>query len=401
MIREVFLPQVELTMDSATVVKISVKEGDLVAAEQCLMEVETQKAVSEIPSPFPGVIQKICVKVGDTIPEKTLLCLVADSADELAAATTGKSSAASTPEARTEPSKARATPLARKVAQEMGVRIETISGSGVGGKITRTDIQSATVSRDPSEPLRAAPAARKLARENGISLREVQGTGPLGRIKVEDVRALSSKSGSGSKTEGVPISASRLALIAQMQKSLAEIPQITISRQMDVTPLAVKQEGITFTHRLMAKLASSLRAHPLLRTTTDGRLFFSTPVSVAVAMDTPHGLIAPVVRESDLNDILKIAARLKDYRSRAETRALRNEELRDGPFALTNLGMYGVDFFTPFVFAGQTAVLAVGRTADGSAGRKAAWFNLAVDHRVVDGAEAARFLATLQQEILS
>jgi pyruvate dehydrogenase E2 component (dihydrolipoamide acetyltransferase) len=201
--------------------------------------------------------------------------------------------------------------------------------------------------------------------------------------------------------EWIDLPAGRLALISQMQRSLAEIPQIAITRQMDVTPLSVKQPGITFTHRLVGKLAAALRAHSALLTATDGRRLRTGPVSVAVAMETKHGLVAPVIRQADLGTVEQIAVRLTDYRGRAETRTLKNDELRDGPFALTNLGILGVDLFTPFVFHGQTAVLAVGRTAEVAAGRKAAWFSLAVDHRVVDGAEAARFLATLQQEILS
>jgi pyruvate dehydrogenase E2 component (dihydrolipoamide acetyltransferase) len=396
MIREVLLPQVELTMESASIVKITVQEGETVKAEQCLMEVETQKAVSEIPAPFPGVIHKICVKSGDVVPEKTVLCLIADSADEI------QSESAPAPEPAkpsTKPSK-RATPLARKVAQDLQISLQDISGSGSGGKITRGDIQGATLHRDSVSPLRAAPAARKLAKDRGIDLREIGGTGPLGRIKVEDVLSFAGDSAAAS-SPWTDFSPGRLALISQMQRSVAEIPQITIMRQMDVTPFSVKEEGITFTHRLVLKLAAALRTHPLLCTITDGRRFRREPVSVAVAIDTAAGLVAPVLREIDLGDVEKISVRLNDYRKRAEARSLKNDELRDGPFALTNLGMLGVDSFTPLVFYGQTAVLAVGRTTDGAAGRKTASFSLAVDHRVVDGGEAARFLATLQREILS
>ena len=192
-----------------------------------------------------------------------------------------------------------------------------------------------------------------------------------------------------------PLPALRIALNAQMLKSLAEIPQIHVTRQMDISSLTIKAEGITFTHRLVRAAAAALVKHPALRTIIEGNRVKTEPVSVAVAMDTPHGLVAPVVRGAENLSLNQIGEMIRDFRARAELNALRGEELRNGPFAITNLGMFGVDLFSAFVFHGQTAVLAVGRAADGKA-----WFNLAVDHRVVDGAEAARFLETLQKEIL-
>jgi pyruvate dehydrogenase E2 component (dihydrolipoamide acetyltransferase) len=186
-----------------------------------------------------------------------------------------------------------------------------------------------------------------------------------------------------------------------MVRSLAEIPQILVSRQIDVTKLSVRSEGITFTHLIIAKVAVALEKHSSLRTITDGRRYRVTPVSVAVAMDSPSGLVAPVLRGVDLQSVGSIANRVNDFRRRAEQRALRSEELRGGPFALTNLGMFGVDQFSPFVFYGQTAVLAVGRAAVGSSANSRAWFSLASDHRVVDGAEAARFLETLEKLLLT
>jgi pyruvate dehydrogenase E2 component (dihydrolipoamide acetyltransferase) len=185
-----------------------------------------------------------------------------------------------------------------------------------------------------------------------------------------------------------------------MTRSLAEIPQIHLSRQMDVTLLARKQEGVTFTHRLIAASSAALAKHPALRSTLDGSRLRVHPADVAVALDTPHGLVAPVVRGAEGMGVAKIAETLTELRDRASRNGLRREEFANGPFAITNLGMYGIDFFSAFVFHGQTAVLAVGRAVESTNGRKTAWFSLALDHRVVDGAEGARFLETLQGEML-
>jgi pyruvate dehydrogenase E2 component (dihydrolipoamide acetyltransferase) len=141
--------------------------------------------------------------------------------------------------------------------------------------------------------------------------------------------------------------------------------------------------------------------HPALRTAVDSNRIRVDPVSVAIAMDSRHGLVAPVVRNADQLSLEQISVAIMELRARAEANSLQRAELTGCPFAISNLGMFGVDQFDAFVFHGQTAVLSVGRATDDAANRKSAWFGLAVDHRIVDGAEAARFLETLQQEILS
>lgn len=374
MITSVILPQLELTMENVSVVRVLVRDGDLVAADQALLEVETQKAVSEVPAPCAGYVRGLKVKLGDVISEKTFLCFLTTSVDE-------------------------ELPDSIAPGEEP---IPRVKGPHHGG-LSAEDGAS-------GKGIRATPAARKLARELNVDLSRVPPSGVNQRVEVEDVRAFSAHAVE-KEVEGQPgdkaelgwseFSAPRLALNAQMVRSLAEIPQILVSRHIDVTKLSVRSEGITFTHLLISKVAVALEKHSALRTITDGRRYRVTPVSVAVAMDSPSGLVAPVLRSLDLQSVGSIANRVKDFRRRAEQRALRSEELRDGPFALTNLGMFGVDQFSPFVFFGQTAVLAVGRIALGSSASSRAWFSLASDHRVVDGAEAARFLETLQDLLLT
>jgi len=367
-LKEVLLPQVELSMESVTVLRWLVEVNDRVKADQPILEVETQKATIDVPSPTEGYIRKLCVNANDEISEKALLCLLTDSADE--PVTLGEDN---------EPSTA-ARPTDR------GVSSETASESG----------PDASPSTAPDKgSVRAAPAARRLAKELNIDLQLVTGTGPNGRITVEDVRAAASPT---SNDDWTPLPATRVALIAQMQRSLAEIPQFHVARQIDVIPLAVKTPNVTFTHRLILAVGKALVQHPALRTVINNGKTKTLPVSVAVAMDTPHGLVAPVLRQADQMTLELISESVRKLRERAKSNALKRAELIDGPFAITNLGMLGVDFFSPFVFHGQTAVLAVGRATQDSE-PKTAWFSLAADHRVVDGAEAARFLQTLQQEI--
>lgn len=357
--KEIKLPQVELNMESVTVVRWLVKPGDVVKAEQPILEVETQKAIVEVPSSDAGHVRRLCVKEGETIGEKALLCILTDGPDE-------------------------------------SFDAPSAVASGVDRGPSEQPRSTTAATADEDGAVRAAPAARKLAKELGVDLAKVKGSGPEGRITVEDVQGARMKDeGGGMKGEGwALLSAARIALNAQMQKSLAEIPQIHVVRQLDVVAISVKAAGVTFTHRLVRTAAAALARHPTLRTIIEGERVKVEPVSVAVAMDTPRGLVAPALRGTEKLPLQEIATRLKDFRARAEAGTLKREELVNAPFAITNLGMFGVDFFSAFVFHGQTAVLAVGRATGGKA-----WFSLAVDHRVVDGAEASRFLETLQSEI--
>lgn len=358
-------------MESVTVVNILVKEGANVAAEQGLIEVETQKAMSEVAAPVAGFVRKLAVKDGDVIGEKALICYITSTADEPLAC-----EAPSIPAAALDTPAKAAAPAAAEAAP---------AGAAI----------------------KAAPATRRLAKERNVDLAKVKPTGAGGMITVQDVEshaashAPAPREGSpiDSATEWTAIPPARMAFNLQMQKSLAEIPQIVVTRCMDVTPLIRKEEGVTFTHKLIVKLGEALEVHPVLRTATDGKRTQVMPVGVAVAIDTPAGLIAPVLRAKDLVSVKAVASRLNELRDRADRRVIKNEELADGPFALTNLGAFGVDFFSPFVFHGQTAVLAVGKSTGADKGGQTAWFSLAVDHRIVDGAEAARFLETLQQKI--
>jgi pyruvate dehydrogenase E2 component (dihydrolipoamide acetyltransferase) len=249
-----------------------------------------------------------------------------------------------------------------------------------------------------AEPVKASPAARKLARELRVDLANVRGTGPNGRISEEDVRAAAKTSPEASESQDdgwTSLPGTRVALIELMRKSLAEIPQIHIQRQLDVTPLMQKTAGITFTHRLVLAAAAALKQHAALRTIINGTRVKVEPVSIAIAMDTPRGLLAPVVRNADQLSLEQIADAVRALQSKAESNSLTRTELANAPFAVSNLGMLGVDQFDAFVFHGQTAVLSVGRADQ----RNHAWFGLAADHRVVDGAAAARFLETLSREI--
>jgi pyruvate dehydrogenase E2 component (dihydrolipoamide acetyltransferase) len=364
----IHLPQIELNLESAIVLEFLVSEGDRIAEGQSVIEIETQKATAEVPSEASGYLRKILVAIGDEIGLRTPLAILTDEADE-----------------------------------PFTFEDEEVRNSPAGEKPRRPKPEIAKTSDMPSMTtgkVRAAPAARKRARELGLDLQAITGTGPGGRITVTDVDGhLEPSSAANNSQPWTPVPGTRRALIEQMTRGWTEIPQISLMRKMQVGHLMTKSGESSFTSRLIVPLAKALQKHPALRTELKDDRTHVCPVAVAVAMDTPHGLVAPVIHDANSLSLEEISRQIRDYRERGNRNQLKREDLRGGRFAVTNLGMLGVDHFTPLVFHGQTAVLSVGKATAGENGGAEAWCGLAVDHRVVDGSEAARFLETLQDEI--
>jgi pyruvate dehydrogenase E2 component (dihydrolipoamide acetyltransferase) len=361
------LPQVALNLENAVVIEISAVIGEMLRKDDLLLTIETQKATEELPCGESGYLRALLVNEGDEVNAEDTLAVLTDELDENFEIPPSK-----------EPVRA--------------ARVET------EGEENRRESESPRVdNRD--QTVRAAPAARRRAREIGVNIRDVRGSGPAGRITVADVEAHEVTSGQQAGTarpEGEALTTGRRALIEQMVAGNHEIPQFSVAKALDVSEIADGPEGTTFTSRLIYYVGRALAKHEALRSYLKGDRLVVGPIAVAVVMDTRYGLIAPVVRSADQNSHEATAKQLAEFRRRGDQHQLSSNDLKEGLFAVSNLGMLGVDLFTPLVFAGQTAVLAVGRMVSGRNGRPSAWVTLAADHRVVDGAEAARFLRTLE-----
>jgi len=372
----ILLPNVELNMEQVTVTNVFVNPGDLVSEGQSLGAVETQKANIEIPSPRAGFVHEVFIVEGQEIGEKAPVCSIGSEPPQGSAQPAPTSVLSASTAIDREPTafdqKVRASPVARKVAKSLGLELTTITGTGPSGRITRADVENF------HKQLRSEPAAA---------------------AAIPEVPAPSAPGPGVPAGDWQPFSAARAGLIAQMELAARTIPVFSVSREFDVTPLSRKQPGVTFTHRLILCLGRALVLHPALRTSIEGNLFRIEDVSVAVAMDTASGLKAPAIRLPQNLSLPEIAATVQLLKARGDAGQLKRADLERAPFAISNLGMLGVDAFQPSVFAGQAAVLGTGRAVDAAGGRKTAWFTLACDHRAADGAEAARFLQSLQREI--
>jgi pyruvate dehydrogenase E2 component (dihydrolipoamide acetyltransferase) len=316
------------------------------------------------------------------------------------------------------------TPLARRVASENGVDLREVQGTGPRGRITDGDVRRAIEARSaaPSSGRVAAvqvePRARRLAQEHGIDLSRVRGSGPNGRIVEADVRGAVELTAASATAPGEPIIllAGKHGVIARrMVESLHAMAQLTLNTEANVTALVSLRESLknefdlTYTDLLVKAVALALRKHPRLNASVIGQkihLHADIHIGVAVALD--DGLIVPVVRAANRKALKEIAQENRVLAERARSGKLTPNEVSGGTFTLTNLGNLGIDSFTPIINPPQAAILGIGRIVERIARRGAdlVWqqvmtLSLTFDHRVIDGAPAAAFLQTVCEFLAS
>jgi pyruvate dehydrogenase E2 component (dihydrolipoamide acetyltransferase) len=310
------------------------------------------------------------------------------------------------------PREVRSSPAARRLARELGIDLTRIQGTGRDGRISERDVQHFY---DEQRRIEATPLARRMAEDEGLDLAEIEGSGPGGRISEEDVlRALDRlEAPAAALPRVIAYTGMRQAIGETMVESLHSMAQLTLTSQADVTSLVdlrsvLRQRWdapISYTDLIVKAAATALREHPLLNSTLVGNeILLSDEINIGVAVALEQGLIVPVVRDTDKRSLPEIHQALQDLAGRAREGALTVDEVTGGSFTITNLGMFGVDSFTPIINPPEVAILGVGRIAehlvlvDGQlATRSKIALSLTIDHRIVDGAPGAAFLQTLVQ----
>ena len=302
------------------------------------------------------------------------------------------------------------SPAARRLAKELGVGISRVIPSGL--RITEKDVQAYY---EEQSRIVASPLARRMAEEEGLDLTQIQGTGPGGRVTEEDVlRALEAPEVPvAAPPQAIPFIGMRQAIAEQMVHSLQTMAQITMTTKVDVTELKSTREAlaarwgrkVSYTVLLVKALTVALRDHPLLGAKLIGdEIVMPTEMNIGVAVALEDGLIVPVIRNADQLTLLEISDKIKDLAQRARENALEVDEVVGGSFTITNLGLYGIDTFTPIINPPEVAILGVGRITEELAlangqvtARSKLVLSLTIDHRIVDGAPGAAFLQTLTQ----
>jgi pyruvate dehydrogenase E2 component (dihydrolipoamide acetyltransferase) len=383
---EVTMPKFGLTMHEGTIQRFFKAVGESISAGDPLYEVETEKVLYEVESPASGVLAIALFEEGATVECGVAVAVIAEAGDDpaslrtkyasaRAAATNGevKTAKASTPtaiETKSTSSERRAvSPIARKLAAELGVNLDSVSGSGPGGRITREDVERAA----KSPPTPAAASAHAPA------------------------------------TATIPMRGMRKTIADRMHQSLRDTAQLTITSEADVTPATELRERLkrefdfTYTDLLIQAAARALLQHPRMNARLDGNaIVTSSEVNIGLAVSLDDGLIVPVLHDASNKSLRDLATLTKQAGEKARAGKLKLEDISGGTFTITNLGTYGVDAFTPILNSGETGILGVGRIVEkpaiyrGEMTRRAMMtLSLTFDHRVIDGAPAALFLQTV------
>ena len=426
MATEFKLPDLGENIASGDVVTVFVSAGDVLRPGQAVLEVETDKAVIEVPCPAGGQVASVLVKKGDTVKVGQTLITLGAAGSTAPAAVAPAAAAPAQPVATSRPAAAAPAPPVPKSAPAQAARSAPAS-------LPHPDPVAAAVEPAPTAAIEpAGPAVRRLARELGVDLARVRGSGPAGRIVREDVvSAVRQAGGQGSATRAKggesaslerddwgpvrreQLSRMRRTIAANMLRSVSTIPHLTNFDDADVTELErlrkasaeehakanVKLTALSF---VIKAVSLSLRLHPAINASVDmekGELLFKEYVNVGLAVDTPRGLVVPVLRECDQLSIPQIAQAIAETAEKAKHAQYSIEDLRGGTFTISNLGAIGGTYSTPIINWPEAAILLVGRSRkmpvvheDRIEPRLMMPLSLSYDHRIIDGAMAARFL---------
>ncbi|TME64688.1 MAG: 2-oxo acid dehydrogenase subunit E2 [Chloroflexi bacterium] len=386
------LPKLGLTMDEGRIVAWHKREGEAVARGDVLFEVETDKATMEVESATAGILRKILYDADATAPVATVIALITDTADEpLPADAVTLGAAAPKPSLRADP--------------------QPRSAGGPPGARGPSEPQPLAPSSD-GDRVRSSPAARKRAQELGVAIAAISGTGPGGRVTLEDVEGAATAPASPATSGGErrePLSRMRRAIGERMTQSVRDQPQFSISRDVDMTAANEKrsQMGASYTDVIVAACAKALRDHPRLRARIDeGSLVTPDAINVGIAVALDDGLLVPVIGDADRKGLGELAREREDLERAARSGKLRADAVAGAVVTVSNLGTLGVDRFTAIVNPPEAAIIAVGRVSDrvvakgGSpAVRPVVTLTLSVDHRVADGATAARYLSAVAERL--
>ncbi len=394
---EVLMPQLGLTMEEGTVSQWVKHEGDPVKTGDVLLEITTDKLTNEVTSEHDGVLLKIVAQEGEDVPVKGLLCYVGQAGESVGDAPAAAAAPAAAPAApAAAPAAApvagarlRVSPLARKTAAKLGVDLSKLTGSGPSGRIRQQDVLAAANAAQTAAPApaaAAAPAARPAAK-GGLELMEGDTV--------------------------VKLAGMRKVVAQRMLQSHTEIPPVTQNTKVDVTELMkfrkmlLAETGSKYSVNdlILKATAKCLRAHPEVLVSLDGdQVIQRAHVNLGMAVALDAGLIVPVIRDADRLGLDALSAAAKDLASRAKSNKLTPDEYKGSTFSVSNLGMFGIETFTPIVNQPDAAILGACAVEDelvmddqgGISKHQVMRLSFTYDHRLIDGAVAAKFVMALR-----
>jgi pyruvate dehydrogenase E2 component (dihydrolipoamide acetyltransferase) len=366
------MPRLSLTMKEGIVIRWFKREGDPVKKGEPLVEVLSEKVTYDVEAPASGILRKILAEEGVEVPVAGTLGIIAEPNEPLPEIEEAVTVA---PPERIEEE----VPVPEKIAKRARERVI------------------------------ASPAAKRLAREHGIDLAKVKGSGPQGRIVEADVKRYIEETVTLAPRvrEVIPLTGIRKTTAERVSISARTAPHSTITMEVDISNAAKLREetGASYTDILVKAVARALEEHPSLNSTLQNdQIKIYQDINIGVAVATEKGLVVPVIRNADKKSLTQIASTLKELVERAREGKLAKEDMTGGTFTITNLGMYGVEVFIPIINPPEAAILGVGKVIEKPVIenkeikiKPIMHLSLSFDHRIVDGAPAARFLQKIKQ----
>ena len=407
----VTIPRLGWNMEEGIFVGWLKQDGDAVRPGDGLFSLEGEKSTEEIEAFDAGVlsIPPNAPKPGEKVAVGALigyLLAAGETAPSFPASAAGIT-AASVP---VEPA---ASPSVRRLARERGIDWRRLNGSGPGGRITPDDVTAPRSSSPISGSPTISPRARRAATERGIDWMSIKGSGRTGRIRERDIRA-AIPAAAGVRV--LPLTAIRKTIAGRMLASQRCTAAVTLTTTADATNLVnlreqfktVEPAGVpSFTDFFVKFTAAALQQHPLLTGRwTDAGIELPESVHIGIAVDTDAGLMVPVIRDANTLSLRRVATKSRDLIERTRQGKIKSDDLQGGSFTITNLGAFGIDAFTPIINPPECAILGLGRirkmpvcVGDTIVARNQITLSLTFDHRIADGAPAARFLQSLVQLI--
>ena len=381
--------------DSADVIEILVKIGDLVKENDSIITLETDKATMEIPAPFSGKVTNLAMKVGDKVSHGDLILTV---------------------ESDSEPAEIESEPSVKSKEPKPEVGLE--DSTQAKDKPNKLDQKKEEISLDTEPGSHASPSIRKLARELGVSLSKISGSGQKGRILAEDlksyVKQIVTTGNIDDEVEIIPLSRIKKISGKHLTHCWTTIPHVTQFDEVNIEQMEqfrqhqkernIKLSPLVF---IMKAVVQVLKNHPNFNASLDENgenLVIKKYFNLGIAVDTPNGLVVPVVRDVGKKSLIELSKELTETSEKAREGLLKPEEMRNAGFTISSLGGIGGTQFTPIINSPEVAILGVSRTQikpiwNGESFEPTAMLPLALsyDHRVIDGAEGARFMADLNQ----
>ncbi len=440
MATEVLVPPLGQTVDTVTLVTWYKKEGESVSQGEMLFAIETDKATMDVEAPASGVLRRVTARPGDEVPVLSAIALVTAPDEVIAEARTlpaagpvTQTAVPTAPDQLTTGQKGNndgqvrifISPRARRLAEVHNISVTELEATGPEGAIVERDVRAYLETQ--STPT-ITPVARRRAEEAGLDWRKLTGSGAGGRIVSKDItQVLAAPPAIGTEPaapeilsevaeadtiEIIPLRSIRAVIAERMAQSASATASVTLTAEVDATALVdlrrqLLQDGIEVSYNdlFLSILARALRDHPRLNASIEGEAIkVWRQINIGLATDTERGLLVPVVRDVDRKGLHQLAGETAALVERARAGQCTPAELSGGTFTLTNLGMFGIDTFTPLINLPECAILGVGRikqqpvmSGNEVIGRHMAWLSLTFDHRLVDGVPAARFLQRVGQ----